>query len=150
MPPRQAARRICALLMNTLRESNAAAAWKSDTENLFRLSKRLSVLKRIQYCFGLSTRCGIIPRRRGSDGGSALQAHKAGQRDKLCPHAARLRRPCGRVDVYDTPFTDVNDDEGIVRDAEYAKSLGFSGKSAIAPAPCARNKRSVQPVRKGY
>ena len=29
-PPRQAARRICALLMNTLRESNAAAAWKSE------------------------------------------------------------------------------------------------------------------------
>lgn len=37
------------------------------------------------------------------------------------------------VDVYDTPFTDVNDDEGIVKDAEYAKSLGFTGKSAIAP-----------------
>lgn len=37
------------------------------------------------------------------------------------------------VDVYDTPFTDVNDDEGIVVDAEYAKSLGFTGKSAIAP-----------------
>lgn len=37
------------------------------------------------------------------------------------------------VDVYDTPFTDVNDDEGIVTDAEYAKSLGFTGKSAIAP-----------------
>ena len=37
------------------------------------------------------------------------------------------------VDVYDTPFTDVNDDEGIRVDAEYAKSLGFTGKSAIAP-----------------
>ena len=37
------------------------------------------------------------------------------------------------VDVYDTPFTDVNDDEGIITDAEYAKSLGFTGKSAIAP-----------------
>lgn len=37
------------------------------------------------------------------------------------------------VDVYDTPFTDVNDDEGIAVDAEYAKSLGFTGKSAIAP-----------------
>lgn len=37
------------------------------------------------------------------------------------------------VDVYDTPFTDVNDDEGVLVDAEYAKSLGFTGKSAIAP-----------------
>ena len=37
------------------------------------------------------------------------------------------------VDVYDTPFTDVNDDEGIRKDAEYAKSLGFTGKSSISP-----------------
>jgi citrate lyase subunit beta/citryl-CoA lyase len=37
------------------------------------------------------------------------------------------------VEVYDTPFTDVNDDEGIRVDANYAKALGFSGKSAISP-----------------
>ena len=37
------------------------------------------------------------------------------------------------VEVYDTPFTDVNDDEGIYTDAQYAKSLGFTGKSAISP-----------------
>lgn len=37
------------------------------------------------------------------------------------------------IDVYDTPFTDVNDDEGIIADAEYAKSLGFSGKASISP-----------------
>lgn len=36
-------------------------------------------------------------------------------------------------EVYDTPFTDVFDDEGLVADAEFAKSLGFSGKAAIAP-----------------
>ena len=37
------------------------------------------------------------------------------------------------VDVYDTPFTDVNDDEGILADANLAKSLGFTGKAAISP-----------------
>ena len=37
------------------------------------------------------------------------------------------------VDVYDTPFTDVNDDEGIWTDATYAKSLGFTGKASISP-----------------
>lgn len=37
------------------------------------------------------------------------------------------------VEVYDTPFTDVNDDEGIVMDAAFAKSLGFSGKASISP-----------------
>ncbi len=37
------------------------------------------------------------------------------------------------VDVYDTPFTDVNDDEGIWTDAQLAKALGFTGKSSISP-----------------
>ena len=37
------------------------------------------------------------------------------------------------VDVYDTPFTDVNDDEGIRRDAETARALGFTGKASISP-----------------
>ena len=37
------------------------------------------------------------------------------------------------VDVYDTPFTDVNDDEGIEVDASLAKSLGFTGKASISP-----------------
>ena len=37
------------------------------------------------------------------------------------------------VDVYDTPFTDVNDDIGIETDANLAKALGFTGKSSISP-----------------
>jgi len=37
------------------------------------------------------------------------------------------------VDVYDTPFTDVNDDEGIRVDANLAKALGFTGKASISP-----------------
>lgn len=37
------------------------------------------------------------------------------------------------VEVYDTPFTDVNDDEGILTDAMLAKALGFTGKASISP-----------------
>ena len=37
------------------------------------------------------------------------------------------------VAVYDTPFTDVNDDEGIWTDAKLAKALGFTGKASISP-----------------
>lgn len=50
---------------------------------------------------------------------------------------ARCRLVCAAraagIEVYDTPFTDVNDDEGIAVDAKYAKSLGFTGKSSISP-----------------
>lgn len=37
------------------------------------------------------------------------------------------------IEVFDTPFTDVNDDEGAARDALIAKALGFSGKASISP-----------------
>lgn len=47
-------------------------------------------------------------------------------------HIVMAARAAG-VDVYDTPFTDVNDDEGMETDAQFARSLGFTGKSAISP-----------------
>ena len=37
------------------------------------------------------------------------------------------------IDVYDTPFVDVNDEEGIIADTKLAKTFGFSGKAAISP-----------------
>lgn len=37
------------------------------------------------------------------------------------------------IDVYDTPWTDVEDYDGLIEDAKFAKSLGFSGKSSISP-----------------
>ncbi len=39
----------------------------------------------------------------------------------------------GGIDVYDTPFTDVHDIEGLYEDAKFAKSLGFTGKASISP-----------------
>ncbi|MEG0894143.1 MAG: CoA ester lyase [Oscillospiraceae bacterium] len=41
-------------------------------------------------------------------------------------------RACG-VDVYDTPFTDVEDLDGLRKDTEFAKALGFTGKASISP-----------------
>ncbi len=50
---------------------------------------------------------------------------------------SRCRMVCAAraagIEVYDTPFTDVDDDEGLVKDAQFAKSLGFSGKASISP-----------------
>lgn len=38
-----------------------------------------------------------------------------------------------KIKAYDTPFTDVDDLEGLRRDAEMAKRLGFDGKAVISP-----------------
>lgn len=37
------------------------------------------------------------------------------------------------IAVYDTPFTDVEDEEGLKLDSEFAKGLGFTGKAVISP-----------------
>lgn len=37
------------------------------------------------------------------------------------------------IEVYDTPFTDVDDMEGVSADAKLARALGFSGKAVISP-----------------
>lgn len=71
----------------------------------------------------------------GEDLTADLRCRRTKSGDEISYARARLvcaARAAG-IDVYDTPFTDVNDDEGIIADAEYAKSLGFSGKAAIAP-----------------
>ena len=52
------------------------------------------------------------------------------------------------VSVYDTPFTDVNDDEGIVKDAAYAKALGFDGKASISPRHIQAINRVFSPTQK--
>ena len=37
------------------------------------------------------------------------------------------------IAVYDTPFTDVEDEEGLKLDSQFAKALGFTGKAVISP-----------------
>ena len=50
------------------------------------------------------------------------------------------------IDVYDTPFTDVDDDEGLCADAALAKSLGFTGKAAISPRHLGNINRCFSPT----
>lgn len=37
------------------------------------------------------------------------------------------------IEAIDTPFTDVNDPEGLRADAAHARALGFTGKASISP-----------------
>lgn len=66
---------------------------------------------------------------------SDLQAARTKQGDEILYARGRIvmAARAAQVDVYDTPFTDVNDDEGLQKDAEFAKGLGFTGKAAISP-----------------
>ena len=58
---------------------------------------------------------------------------KEGREIEYARHRLVVAARAAGVDVYDTPFTDVNDDEGIRTDAAYARALGFTGKASISP-----------------
>ncbi len=53
-------------------------------------------------------------------------------------------KSCG-VDCIDTPFTDVDDMEGLKADSELARSLGFDGKAVISPRHVEVVNRSFTP-----
>lgn len=66
---------------------------------------------------------------------ASLGAKRTKKGDEIFYSRSRLvvaGRAAG-VDIIDTPFTDVNDDEGLKIDAKFAKDLGFTGKSVISP-----------------
>ncbi len=56
----------------------------------------------------------------------------------MTAHAAGLS-------AYDTPFPDVNDDEGAEADARTARAFGFDGKAAISPRHLAGINRAFSP-----
>lgn len=47
-----------------------------------------------------------------------------------------LAARAARVMAFDTPFTNLNDDEGLAREAAFDVQIGFSGKAAIHPLQC--------------
>lgn len=58
---------------------------------------------------------------------------KEGKEIDYARHRVVCAARAAGVEAFDTPFTDVNDDDGLLADAQYAKALGFSGKASISP-----------------
>ena len=79
---------------------------------------------------------------------SACPRTKAGREIEYARTRLVVAARAANVDVYDTPFTDVNDDEGIQTDAAYAKSLGFTGKASISPRHVEVINRVFSPTQK--
>ncbi len=66
---------------------------------------------------------------------SDLQAVRSKENTEIIYARGRMvmaARAAG-VEVYDTPFTDTDDEEGLRLDAEHARALGFTGKAVISP-----------------
>ncbi|AWZ49491.1 CoA ester lyase [Clostridiaceae bacterium 14S0207] len=71
----------------------------------------------------------------GEDLTSDLGVKRTKQGDEILYARNKVSMACRalRVDSIDTPFTDTNDFEGLRKDTEKAKNLGFTGKASINP-----------------
>lgn len=71
----------------------------------------------------------------GEDLTSDLGVKRTKQGDEILYARNKVSMVCRalRVDSIDTPFTDTNDFEGLRKDTEKAKNLGFTGKASINP-----------------
>lgn len=64
-----------------------------------------------------------------------LQALRSKAGSEIAYARGRLLNACraAGIDAVDTPFTDVNDMEGLAADARLAREMGFTGKACISP-----------------
>ncbi|MGL5355238.1 MAG: HpcH/HpaI aldolase/citrate lyase family protein [Cetobacterium sp.] len=71
----------------------------------------------------------------GEDLAADLGVRRTKESEELFYARTKLINICKalKIDVIDTPFTDTNDYEGLEKDSEKAKMLGFTGKLAINP-----------------
>ncbi len=91
------------------------------TENAFSIAKASPRIKAL--FLGAEDLTGDLCAKRTAEGKEILYARSR----IVC--AARA----AGIEVFDTPFTDINDEKALESDANLARQLGFSGKAAIHP-----------------
>lgn len=62
-----------------------------------------------------------------------IKSTKDGSGIDLARKMIVMAAKANKIDAIDTVFVDVNDEEGLRKDAEYAKQIGFTGKAVINP-----------------
>ena len=104
------------------------------------------VLRCEEIC-GASTRLAAITL--GADDYTAdLGVHRTRDGREL-DYARQVMTVCARaagILALDTPFADFRDEEGLVRESEWVRSLGFKGKYLIHPAQIAPVNRVFRPT----
>ncbi len=72
----------------------------------------------------------------GEDYTSDIGCHRTEQGNELTYARFRIVNAAAAADIraYDTPYTDTENEENLIKECKYARSIGFSGKLAIHPS----------------
>ena len=121
---------------------NELDAILTDIENEKKLTKKIGVIPIIELAQSVLEIDEIVkmPRVNGvllgaEDLSSDLEVSRTKKGDEILYPRQRLAIACAayKIDSIDTPFTDVNDEEGLENDCRFVMGLGFTSKSAIHP-----------------
>jgi citrate lyase subunit beta/citryl-CoA lyase len=126
--------------------------YMGEVERRHGIEKKISLIPLIETALGVENAFEIASSSKrikaiflgGEDLTADLRCKRTKRGDEISYSRGRMvmaARAAG-IDVYDTPFTDVEDEEGLRLDAEFAKGLGFTGKACISP----RHVQSVNEV----
>lgn len=134
MPPKSACREDMLRLDEVISRLEAENGLEAGKIKLIPL---IETALGVENAFEIASSCGRVTAifLGGEDLSADLRCKRTKSGEEIL--YARGRMVCAAraagVEVYDTPFTDAFDDEGLIADARLAKSLGFSGKAAVAP-----------------
>ena len=114
----------------------------TEIENRKQLKKKIKVLPIIELAISVLEVDVIasLPRVDGillgaEDLSSDLEVERTKEGKEIEYARARVAMACKayQIDAIDTPFTDVNDNDGLLRDCMMARTLGMNAKAAIHP-----------------
>ena len=129
----------------------------TEIENRKQLTKKIKVLPIIELAISVLEVDTIasLPRIDGillgaEDLSSDLEVERTKEGKEIEYARARVAYACKayQIDAIDTPFTDVNDNEGLKKDCLNCKSLGMNAKAAIHPNQIDTINESFLPTQK--
>ncbi len=106
-------------------------------------NSKIKLMPLIETSFGIETANDIVNASKrvtgillgGEDLATDLEVKRTKKGDEIFYARTKMASLCRafKINCIDTPFTDVNDAEGLREDALFSKNLGFTGKACINP-----------------
>lgn len=106
-------------------------------------NSKIKLIPLIETSFGVETSQEVVKASKriegvllgGEDLATDLEVKRTKKGDEIFYARSKISSLCRafKLNSIDTPFTDVNDSEGLREDSLFSKNLGFTGKACINP-----------------
>ncbi len=143
LPKTETAQDICDVEAEIARVERAAGIPEGQTRMLAAIEGALGVVNAFQIAKASRRLIGIALGAEDYCANLKTNRSKEGSELFLARASIVVAARAAGIDALDTVFSDVNDEEQLIRETEQIKQLGFDGKSIINP-------RQIKPIHKVF